>query len=276
MATNKTNFIRISFAFLAVLLALSFLGYYHFYSEYNIVLKKSQAENKLLQNQFDEILKKYDSLSLSIEDEEALEVKEAIKDAIENTNDNSKINFSDSNNKSLEDQINQIKIDINNNSDEIVRINEKIQKDKKTLTQLESLKSNDVRIRHDKLSAINVTVRGVKILSDLYSKKREKKIQQIRVCVTLQGNEFIRQGNKDIYIQVVNPKNQIISAEDTSIIFNNIKLVYSAKTEALYNQKDVDVCSYVNLEPNKTIKGKYIINIYNSFSKIGTTIFQYD
>ncbi|KIX20685.1 hypothetical protein SY27_12370 [Flavobacterium sp. 316] len=276
MATNKTNFIRISFAFLAVLLALSFLGYYHFYSEYNIVLKKSQAENKLLQNQFDEILKKYDSLSLSIEDEEALEVKEAIKDAIENTNDNSKINFSDSNNKSLEDQINQIKIDINNNSDEIVRINEKIQKDKKTLTQLESLKSNDVRIRHDKLSAINVTVRGVKILSDLYSKKREKKIQQIRVCFTLQGNEFIRQGNKDIYIQVVNPKNQIISAEDTSIIFNNIKLVYSAKTEALYNQKDVDVCSYVNLEPNKTIKGKYIINIYNSFSKIGTTIFQYD
>lgn len=276
MATNKTNFIRISFAFLAVLLVLSFLGYYHFYSEYNIVLKKSQAENKLLQNQFDEILKKYDSLSLSIEDEEALEVKEAIKDAIENTNDNSKINFSDSNNKSLEDQINQIKIDINNNSDEIVRINEKIQKDKKTLTQLESLKSNDVRIRHDKLSAINVTVRGVKILSDLYSKKREKKIQQIRVCFTLQGNEFIRQGNKDIYIQVVNPKNQIISAEDTSIIFNNIKLVYSAKTEALYNQKDVDVCSYVNLEPNKTIKGKYIINIYNSFSKIGTTIFQYD
>lgn len=102
MATNKTNFIRISFAFLAVLLALSFLGYYHFYSEYNTVLKKSQAENKLLQNQFDEILKKYDSLSLSIEDEEALEVKEAIKDAIENTNDNSKINFSDSNNKSLE------------------------------------------------------------------------------------------------------------------------------------------------------------------------------
>lgn len=96
------------------------------------------------------------------------------------------------------------------------------------------------------------------------------------MCFTLQGNEFIRQGNKDIYIQVVNPKNQIISAEDTSIIFNNIKLVYSAKTEALYNQKDVDVCSYVNLEPNKTIKGKYIINIYNSFSKIGTTIFQYD
>lgn len=183
MATNKTNFIRISFAFLAVLLALSFLGYYHFYSEYNTVLKKSQAENKLLQNQFDEILKKYDSLSLSIEDEEALEVKEAIKDAIENTNDNSKINFSDSNNKSLEDQINQIKIDINNNSDEIVRINEKIQKDKKTLTQLESLKSNDVRIRHDKLSAINVTVRGVKILSDLYSKKREKKYNKYE-CVS--------------------------------------------------------------------------------------------
>jgi hypothetical protein len=230
----------------------------------------------LLQNQFDEILKKYESLNSTIEEAELIEVEEAIKSAIESSN-NFENNFDTKNeNKSLESQIERLKNAVSEDSEKIVEINDRIQNNKRSLDQLESIKSNDRRIRHDKLSALNVTARGVKILSDLYAKKRERKIQQIRVCFTLQGNEFIRHGNKDIYIQVVNPKNQIISAEDTSIALNDIKLLYSAKVDALYNQKDLDVCTYVNLESNKTIKGRYIINIYNSFSKIGSTIFEYE
>ena len=113
-------------------------------------------------------------------------------------------------------------------------------------------------------------------MSDLYSKNREGKIQQIRVCFTLEGNEFVRNGNKQLYVQVVNPKNQIISVKDTHLEANNLKLTYSAKTEAMYAKKDLDVCTYVDLEADKTIKGKYIINIYNSFCKIGSTIFEYE
>ena len=40
--------------------------------------------------------------------------------------------------------------------------------------------------------------------------------------------------------------------------------------------KDVDICTYVDLEKNKTIKGDYIINVYNEFSKIGTAIFNHN
>ncbi|WP_445710676.1 hypothetical protein [Flavobacterium sp.] len=276
MTLNKKNILKISMAIFTVIVFFSFLGYHDICVKHEAYIERAETENKLLQNQFDEILKKYDSLNSTIEEAELIEVEEAIKSAIESSN-NFENNFDAKNeNKSLESQIERLKNAISEDSENIVEINDRIQNNKKSLDQLESIKSNDKRIRHDKLSALNVTARGVKILSDLYAKKRERKIQQIRVCFTLQGNEFIRQGNKDIYIQVVNPKNQIISAEDTSIALNDIKLLYSAKVDALYNQKDLDVCTYVNLESNKTIKGKYIINIYNSFSKIGSTIFEYE
>lgn len=276
MTLNKKNILKIYMAIFAVIVLFSFLGYHDICVKHHARIERAETENKLLQNQFDEILKKYDSLNSTIEEAELIEVEEAIKSAIESSS-NFENNLDTKNeNKSLESQIERLKNTISEDSEKIVEINDRIQNNKKSLDQLESIKSNDRRIRYDKLSALNVTARGVKILSDLYAKKRERKIQQIRVCFTLQGNEFIRHGNKDIYIQVVNPKNQIISAEDTSIALNDIKLLYSAKVDALYNQKDLDVCTYVNLESNKTIKGRYIINIYNSFSKIGTTIFEYE
>ncbi|NJM80919.1 MAG: hypothetical protein HC854_17255 [Flavobacterium sp.] len=110
----------------------------------------------------------------------------------------------------------------------------------------------------------------------MYSRTNSRKIQQIRVCFTLEGNEFVKYGKKDLYIQILNPKHQIISTENSFVELDDVKLMYSEKTEALYNQKDVDVCAYVDLESKKTIKGKYIINIYNSFTKIGSTIFEYE
>lgn len=276
MTLNKKKNLKISMVILIAIVIFSFLGYHDICVKHEAHIERAETENKLLQNQFDEILKKYDSLNSTIEEAELIEVEEAIKSAIESSNNSENTFDAKNENKSLESQIERLKNTISEDSEKIVEINDSIQNNKRSLDQLESIKNNDRRIRHDKLSALNVTARGVKILSDLYAKKRERKIQQIRVCFTLQGNEFIRQGNKDIYIQVVNPKNQIISTEDTSIVLNDIKLLYSAKVDALYNQKDLDVCTYVNLESNKTIKGRYIINIYNSFSKIGSTIFEYE
>ncbi|MEQ3662340.1 MAG: hypothetical protein ABNG96_06580, partial [Flavobacterium sp.] len=78
------------------------------------------------------------------------------------------------------------------------------------------------------------------------------------------------------YIQVVNPRNQIISTESTFIELKDVKLIYSAKVEANYTQKDIDICTYVDLEKSKTIKGKYKINVYNEFSKIGTAVFDHN
>ncbi|NHN27342.1 hypothetical protein FIA58_016800 [Flavobacterium jejuense] len=277
MPFKKRTFIKISFTFLTFLVLILFFGYYNICAKYDALLDQSNTENRLLQNQFDEILKKYDSLNVVLEKKEVVAVEGAIKNALEDSKIfNQNKNKPSNENKTLEKQIYSLKSKIREDSNEIISINGNITKNKKILSQLESCKKNESKAKHDKLNAINLNARGVKILSDLYSKSRDKKIQQIRVCFTLEGNEFVRNGNKQLYVQVVNPKNQIISIKDTYLELDDIKLIYSAKMEAMYNKKDVDVCTYVDLEADKTIKGKYIINIYNSFSKIGSTIFEYD
>ena len=126
-----------------------------------------------------------------------------------------------------------------------------------------------------KLSAYNINAKGVKIYSDLY-KSNNSQIQQLRVCYTLQRNDVVKSGSRKIYIQVVNPKNQIIS-KDNSYVEDalGVRLQFSAISEVNYNKEDTDVCAYVDLEKNKTIKGNYIINIYSDFTKIGSTIFEY-
>ena len=97
-----------------------------------------------------------------------------------------------------------------------------------------------------------------------------------RPYFTLEENQLIKSGGKTIYVQVVNPKNQIISTGNTSVESDtNIKLQYSASVNANYQKLDTDVCTYVDLEQKKTIKGKYKINIYHDFVKIGTSIFEY-
>lgn len=277
MAFNKGNIIKISLGVLTIFLLISTYGYYTLCSKYNDLIDASNTENKLLQNQFDEILKKYDSISYMVEKGETKEIEKAIKNALEDSkNIDSYESQSSLNNKSVDSKIKNIKLEIIEDSNEIIEINNKVIKNKKLLNQLESINNKSLKVRHDKLAAVNVNARGVKILSDLYTRGSNKKIQQIRVCFTLEGNEFVKYGKKDLYIQIVNPKNQIISKENSFVELDDIKLMFSEKTEALYNQKDVDVCTYVDLESKKTIKGKYIINIYNSFSKIGTTIFEYD
>ena len=96
------------------------------------------------------------------------------------------------------------------------------------------------------------------------------------MCYTLQKSDILKAGSRKVYIQVVNPKNQIIS-KGNSYVENALgaKLQYSALSEVNYDKNDTDVCAYVDLEKHKTVKGNYIINIYSDFTKIGSTTFEY-
>jgi hypothetical protein len=173
-------------------------------------------------------------------------------------------------------KIDLLKASINKDKDKVEVLTNRITSNTNKLKKLsiDDNKESDKQKNH--LNAFNVNAKGVKILSDLYSSAPEKNIQQIRVCFTLESNEFIAKGDKKIYIQVVNPKNQIISVNKTSLETNQATFTYSEEVTAYFNQKDTDVCTYVNLEKNKTVKGKYLVNIYADFKKIGSTTFEYN
>ncbi len=275
MALKKNNVIKLSVLILALLLLFSLFNFYKVNSNFDSFKEKSAEESKLKQSQLDEILVKYDSLKYFTKDSELnnvnyLENKES--EGIENKN----TNLESSTEKAINSQIKVLKKSIDRDSKQVAFLNNKISSDKKTLSKLEALKQKEIKVKADKLSVTNINARGVKIITDKYSRTTDKKIQQLRVCFTVEGNEFVKRGDKKFYIQVVNPRNQIISTEGTFIELKDVKLIYSTKVEANYTQKELDICTYVDLEKNKTYKGKYKINVYNEFSKIGTTIFEYN
>ena len=275
MALKKNNVLKLSTLILAMLLFFSLFNFYKVTANFDNFKEKSSEENKLKQSQLDEILFKYDSLKITSTYNTSSNTDELVRFDTK-VLENKKNNVVNSDEKTINTQIRFLKTVIDSDSKQLNILSKKIISNKKTLNNLESLKQKEVKVNAEKLSVININARGVKIITDKYTRPSDKKIQQLRVCFTVEGNEFVKKGEKKFYIQVVNPRNQIISSESTFIELTDVKLVYSAKVEANYSQKDIDICTYVDLEKSKTIKGKYKINVYNEFSKIGTAIFEHN
>ena len=258
MALRKNKITKISILILMLLSLFLGVKFYKVSDDFNKYVESSELENKVLESQLTEILHKYDSVSAKNKID-SIKFEQVIKP------NNSNAVVDKTSNKSLV-------------QDSVVFYAKELQKAKKenrnlTVANLAETKKNNSKT--NSLSALNINAKGVKIYSDAY-KMSEAKIQQLRVCFTLEENQLVNSGEKTIYVQVVNPKNQIISLGDTSVESDaNVKLQYSASVTTNYQKKDTDVCTYVDLEKNKTIKGKYKINIYHDFVKIGTTIFEY-
>ena len=258
MTRRKNKITKISILILMLLSLFLGVKYYKVSDDFNAYVESSDLENKVLESQLTEILHKYDSVS-------AKNKIDSIKfDQVIKPNNSNAVVDKSSKSSLVEDSIVFYAKEL-----------QKAKKEKRNLTVANLAETKKNNSKTNSLSALNINAKGVKIYSDAY-KMSEAKIQQLRVCFTLEENQLVNSGEKTIYVQVVNPKNQIISLGDTSVESDaNVKLQYSASVTTNYQKKDTDVCTYVDLEKNKTIKGKYKINIYHDFVKIGTTIFEY-
>ena len=255
MSSSKNKVTKISIIVLMILALFISVKYYKVSDDFDNYIEVSELENRILDSQLTEILHKYDSISAKSKND-SLRFHE-------------KMSLMQSG-KSLSN-----KPKFNSVEDSIVFYAKKQQKNVVVLNKSKSVDDVKSLPKTDKLTALNISAKGVKIYSDNYNLK-DSKIQQLRVCFTLEENQLVKPGEKTIYVQIVNPKNQIISVGNTSVESDtNIKLQYSAFVNANYKKNDTDVCTYVNLEQKKTIKGKYKINIYHEFVKIGTTDFEY-
>ncbi len=95
--------------------------------------------------------------------------------------------------------------------------------------------------------------------------------KQIHVCFTLEDNALINSGNKDLYIQVLNPRNNII-ADKGAVNFGKSSLIYSKKIEVNYDNESKKVCSFIKTDANETlVKGTYFVSVYHKAVSLGST-----
>lgn len=265
----------------------SLLSGFLIYKHYNLVKESKKetevfkSEKQILETQLEEILVSYDKIKT-----ENKELKKDNQKIIDNfnvlqlTSEENKFatdNLKYTNDNSPSGKIHNLKVHNERLKNQISELETKIERNKIQIHEIEEQNFTISKKNIDQLKAINVNARGVRVLSDLYKKNKTQPIQELRVCFTLEGSEFISNGNKKVYIQIINPNNQVVSLDKEHFEDSlGNKIVYSSKMDVAYNQKDTDVCTYIDLEKNKTIKGNYQINLFYNSMKIGSTTYQYN
>jgi hypothetical protein len=271
MSSNRNNSYKfVILALLIFLLIVLFKSYKDNKSSKDLQENLKQ-ESLLTQNQLAEIIDKYDSISTLYNnyEESFASLNTRVSDVKYTKTAADFKNLSELNKQieTIKDSINLLEVKLK----EIEKI--------KSLVKPEEKKDNVVQkitFGDSKFDVTNLQVKGVKFLTENNAASKSKAIEQIRVCFTVDKNEAISEGEKEFFVQVINPKNDIVSVEGLVYEKNDAILKYSKLAKFNYKQQVTDVCTYVDLEKSKTVKGRYIVNLYSGTTKISSTIFNYN
>lgn len=99
---------------------------------------------------------------------------------------------------------------------------------------------------------------------------RSSRADKIRACFTLAENDIAPSGTRTLYLQVVNPKHNIVGAKE-SVEFEDEIIFYSASTDVFYENEELDVCIMVDVADPELIEGEYILNVFDGEKQVATS-----
>ena len=103
--------------------------------------------------------------------------------------------------------------------------------------------------------------------------ERAKRSDKIRVCYTIAKNTLVDIGDKELYIQVIDPNNKTIGV-NKQVVFDDKVLTYSTISKFNYENTNIDVCEFVaSRGKEKFAKGRYIVNVFNKKDLVSNTEF---
>lgn len=100
--------------------------------------------------------------------------------------------------------------------------------------------------------------------------RRASRADKVRACFTLAPNIVAQKGDRLLFVQVINPKNNLLG-EKAAIEFDNGTLNYSATANVFYEQEELDVCVLVDAKEEDLIEGRYIINVFDGPQQVSST-----
>jgi hypothetical protein len=91
---------------------------------------------------------------------------------------------------------------------------------------------------------------------------RTRRADKIRTCFTINANEIAEKGDRILFIQVINPKNNVLG-EKSTVSFDDKILTYSATSNIFYDNEELDVCVLVNASEADLVPGTYYIHVFD-------------
>jgi regulator of replication initiation timing len=103
--------------------------------------------------------------------------------------------------------------------------------------------------------------------------ERARRSDKIKVCFTVPKNTLTEAGDKELYVQVIDPKNNVLGSNN-QVQFEDQVLNYSLISHFNYENRNLNICEYVSQpEDSKFEKGRYQINVFNDKEMISSSEF---
>jgi regulator of replication initiation timing len=101
--------------------------------------------------------------------------------------------------------------------------------------------------------------------------ERASRTDKIRVCFTVAQNKLVQAGDQELYVQVIDPKNNTLGANE-QVVFGEKTLNYSIISKFNYENSSLNICEFVTGNGDFE-KGRYVVNVFNSKDLVSTTEF---
>ncbi|NJB35488.1 hypothetical protein [Croceivirga sp. JEA036] len=129
-------------------------------------------------------------------------------------------------------------------------------------------------------SALNLSTFKVDAVKErssgkLVSTSRARATDKFKVCFTVADNAIAQAGDREFYIEVLDPQGNVLGESFTKSNDNGASITYSKGTSFYYENGSLDVCDYINKPAGDFQKGNYMVNVYDDGLKLlGTSKFE--
>lgn len=290
MTEKKNNTaLKILTGILAVaLIALSIytITFYNEEKENKEILKK---EKSVIEDELNELIVKYDEAieENEVMDQDLVNARERISRLLDSVEDNeanivliSRYRREISNLKAEKDRLFRVVDSLStqnrmlstslDSTSVALEQRTKLSDSLKTTNQSLSTKVDKAaRLKVTSLSGEGVIVRNS---GKLVENDNNRRVDQIRTCFTITSNDLAEGGEKNMYVQVYNPENELVG-DELVVQHEGGTMVYSAASKVFYENEELDVCILSSTIEDRLLEGNYKVYVYNDAILLGTGSF---
>ena len=290
MTEKKNNTaLKILIGVLAVALIALTIYTIRFYNEEKQNKVILQKEKTAIENELNELIVKYDEAidDNEIMDQNLVDARERINRLLDSVQDYeanlvliTRYRREISNLKAEKERLFRVVDSLSQQNQRMAMTIDSTQTELSEKTRLsDSLQSSNQSLANkvNKASQLKITgLRGEGVIvrnsGKIVENDRTRRIDQIQTCFTITANDLSEAGEKNLYVQVYNPENELVG-DKIAVEHDGGVMVYSAQSTVYYENDELDVCILANTDKEKLLEGNYKVYVYNDATLIGTASF---
>jgi len=287
--TKSNTALKILTGILAV--ALIALGIYtvKFYNEEKENKAILQKEKTVIEDELKDLIVKYDEAIASndVMDQDLVEARQRIAVLLDSVKDNdanlvmiSRYRREIGNLKSEKERLFRVVDSLSNQNRRLstaIDSTNTILAERVRVSDSLQVTNQSLSTKVDRASQLKITsLKGEGVIvrnsGKLVENDKTGRIDQIRTCFTITENALAEAGEKMIYVQVYNPKNELVG-DQIAVNHDGGTMVYSAQSKVFYENEELDVCILSKTKEEKLKEGTYKVYVYSGAQLIGTSSF---